>query len=251
MSQIIGSGTYGIIVTKDNETCRKIFSKSQKDSLIREASTLKRLQQIRGVTELIKLDQCNEEDRKLIGKPVYGVIVMKRYKITLDKCLPLNHDDKIRIIKELVRIVAEIHACKIVHADIKLENVMLTDNNEVKLIDFGLSGPIDKALLENTTKVYRPIKIVHEYCHDIYSLGILFIEILIGSIMTDRFRYKSCVKMLKEINLDGLVRQLIIAMIDPDCHKRPTAKEIANFFDIVVNEEIVDLEEINFDELFQ
>lgn len=41
--------------------------------------------------------------------------------------------------KKLFGAVCHMHAQGVVHRDIKAENIMLTSNNELKLIDFGLS----------------------------------------------------------------------------------------------------------------
>jgi serine/threonine protein kinase len=47
--------------------------------------------------------------------------------------------DKIRIAQGTALAISEIHAVDLVHRDIKLENVMITNDYAVKLVDFGLA----------------------------------------------------------------------------------------------------------------
>ena len=43
------------------------------------------------------------------------------------------------IMEKLLRAINHCHASKIVHRDIKPENIMIGKDNQIKLIDFGLS----------------------------------------------------------------------------------------------------------------
>jgi len=81
-----------------------------------------------------------------------GVILDEAYKnvsyvTSYVKGQPLDEIDldqlqekwKIHIIKQLSRIITFIHESNCVHRDLKAENVMINDNLEVFLIDFGIS----------------------------------------------------------------------------------------------------------------
>lgn len=44
------------------------------------------------------------------------------------------------IFRQIVSAVSYMHSLAIVHRDLKLDNVLIDENNEVKLIDFGFSS---------------------------------------------------------------------------------------------------------------
>lgn len=54
----------------------------------------------------------------------------------------LNENESRRIFKQILSAMAYCHENNIVHRDIKHENILLDQNNNVKLIDFGLSNYI-------------------------------------------------------------------------------------------------------------
>jgi len=49
----------------------------------------------------------------------------------------------IALVKKIVRALADLHRRRIVHLDIKLSNIMITPNGDVRIIDFGLANHLD------------------------------------------------------------------------------------------------------------
>lgn len=240
----LGLGSYGIVVSDpESDTCRKIFTKDRAMSLIREAFMIQKLSHIGGITEMVKLDQPTAIDTQMIqqkrtgDQPAWGVIVMKRYHMTLHQWFRTNppYRSRFRIMREIIRIIAEIHAAGVIHADLKLENIMLTESGDVRIIDWGLSSFKGYARVHGTTKTYRPQRIIQDYCHDIYSLGVLMIQLLLGSFLINTLEYTSCVRMLDTAIANSSFRKLISRMIHPECKIRPSIYEITAFFGISVD----------------
>ena len=88
--------------------------------------------------------------------------------------------------KGLSMAVQHLHAHGVIHRDIKPENVMLGDNGEVKLGDFGWSVLCCKGrrkTLCGTLDYLAPEMLAqdgHDHRVDIWSLGVLCYELLFG-----------------------------------------------------------------------
>ncbi|HUN27709.1 MAG TPA: protein kinase [Steroidobacteraceae bacterium] len=97
--------------------------------------------------------------------------------------------DVLRYIEQIARALEVVHAAGIVHRDLKPPNVMLRDNDEVVLIDFGLArvhGALQstrKGVLRGSPYYMSPEQALGEKLDartDLYSLGIICYEMLTG-----------------------------------------------------------------------
>ena len=55
------------------------------------------------------------------------------------------------ICREILRGLSHLHVNKVIHRDIKGQNVLLTDNADVKLVDFGVSAQLDRTIGRRNT----------------------------------------------------------------------------------------------------
>lgn len=84
--------------------------------------------------------------------------------------------------------MAYLHMNHMAHRDIKLENILITDKNDIKIIDFGFGMFAPDDALQNFfcgTPNYMPPEIVVKQSYkgdraDLWSLGILLYKMLVG-----------------------------------------------------------------------
>lgn len=90
------------------------------------------------------------------------------------------------ILAEVCRAVEYVHARGIIHGDIKPNNILLTANHTVKLLDFGLSrerAGFTRPVTSGTLEYIAPeilLGEVSDHRSDLYSLGVVLYQILTG-----------------------------------------------------------------------
>jgi eukaryotic-like serine/threonine-protein kinase len=104
--------------------------------------------------------------------------------------LPLTPAVALRFLEQIASALEAIHSVGVLHRDLKPANVMLRPDGTVSLIDFGLAKANDDDIsLTGTREIFgTPYYMSPEQGHaeiidarsDLYSLGVVFYEMLIG-----------------------------------------------------------------------
>ena len=137
--------------------------------------------------------------------------------------------------------IKHIHDRKILHRDIKSQNIFLMKNNRVKLGDFGiakcLNGTFDKAKTLIGTPYYLSPEIIndkpYDYKSDIWSLGILLYEMCALKMPFEGNNMPQLYMKISNGNYSPLskvfsqdLRNLVNSMLNVNSFKRPSIGEI-------------------------
>lgn len=115
----------------------------------------------------------------------------KTLKQLLKKRGTLTLSEAIDIMLQLTDGMAHAHDSYIIHRDLKPQNIMIKDDGQIKITDFGIAMALNSTQLTQTNSVMGsvhylpPEQASGKGCtikSDIYSMGIIFYELLSGSL---------------------------------------------------------------------
>ena len=95
-----------------------------------------------------------------------------------------------KLIEQISKGMSDIHKHRIIHKDLKPQNIMLTKSGDIKIMDFGISETFrsSKSRLKDTSKSGTPVYMSPEHLlgrdvgkeSDIWSFGVMIYELLSG-----------------------------------------------------------------------
>lgn len=164
-----------------------------------EAQMMGRLQH----PNILPIYDAGEEDGSyyVVTEPIHGARTLAAY------CRPdnlLRIDDVVEIIFKCAKALHYAHSRGVVHRDVKPGNLMLTLDNDVRIIDFGIALVTDSDVSRIEGIAGSPSYMSPEQVQsaeitassDIYSLGVVMYELLTGF---RPFRANNLGKLLHQI----------------------------------------------------
>ena len=141
----------------------------------------------------------------------------------------LKPEEALRIVPQICEALQYAHEEGIVHRDIKPENILLDRRGNVKIADFGLAKLLgtmtsDSALTGSRQvigtlrymapeQMERPLEVDHRA--DIYSLGVVFYEMLTGELPLGRFAPPS-----KKVQVDVRLDEVVFRALEKEPERR-------------------------------
>lgn len=190
---------------------------------------------------------------KNADEPENLFIIIPRYQTSLhnylhDHMRVMSIDKTVQIALDIARVVAIMHMKELVHRDVKVSNILLDDNEQVFLADFGTSqyGTDNTTIVGTLPLAPEIIKIAtssndHQYSYegsavDVFSLGVLMYVIAPKSF----YDLPSVITKADVNNLDRIpesYRELILRCLNTDIKARPTAEAVVTQLEII-NEQV-------------
>lgn len=237
----LGRGGMGVVYKAWEESLQRYVAiKMLGDQLTQDGTVVERfLREARAVADLHhpNIVQVFAVDT-YEGRPYFAMEYVEGESLT-DLIHTSNRIEPRRaaqILKEAASGLAASHAKDVVHRDIKPDNIMLTKQGGVKVVDFGIAkvDDPDSKLTATGMMVGTPNYISPEVClgqnvdarSDIFSLGIVFFEMLAGE---TPFQADSPIAMMTAVvreeipdittlnpNVDNRIRQILVQMLQKE-----------------------------------
>ena len=190
--KIIGIGSYGKVYLYRNITDNKLYAIKHLNKMIlcKSIHTIKRIYDEINIQSkiyhknIVRLLNVKENDDSLYlimeyakNGSLFNYIRNKRF---------LTEDESFRFFSQIINAIYFLHKNDFIHRDIKPENILIFDNGECKLCDFGCCVELNgkqRSTFCGTTEYMSP-EIVNKKQYskeiDIWSLGILLYEMIHG-----------------------------------------------------------------------
>jgi cyclin-dependent kinase len=209
----IGEGTYGVVYRAKDQKGQEIYAlkkirlQAEEEGIpstaIREISLLKELNH----KNIVKLYEVLHSVKKLTLVFEY---VEQDLKKVIDSANGKGLDMKYTksFLYQLLRGVDHIHKYKVLHRDLKPQNLLITKDNILKIADFGLARgygiPVKNYTHEVVTLWYRPPDVLlgnktYGTTVDMWSIGCIFGEMVTGTIFFKGFSENDQLRKIFEI----------------------------------------------------
>ncbi|XP_037116910.1 mitogen-activated protein kinase kinase kinase kinase 4 isoform X1 [Syngnathus acus] len=202
--EVVGNGTYGQVykgrhVKTGQMAAIKVMevTEEEEEEIKLEINMLKSYSHHRNIATyygaFVKKGPVGQDHQLWLVMEYCGAgSVTDLVKKTKGNCL--KEDWIAYICREVLRGLSHLHSHHVIHRDIKGQNVLLTENAEVKLVDFGVSAQLDKTIGRRNTFIGTPYwmapeviacdenpESTYDYRSDLWSLGITALEMAEGA----------------------------------------------------------------------
>ena len=268
----LGKGSFGEVFLSTKKGKKELFATKKIDRVKADQPSIKKYfeNEIKILNSLQHPNIVKLEDLKMT-KDYYYIVMeyinggsltdcLKTYKNKYNKSFPEQIVQY--LMRQIVDAIKYLHGLKIIHRDLKLDNIMVNFDNDndknmlnmmnakIKIIDFGfaihlsksnlafsaLGSPInmDPTILKKFTKNGGDInQLGYDFKADIWSLGTICYEMLIGQAVFNAETMNDLVKKVENGNysvptsVSGEMVSFLNGMLQYDSNNRLSAEELS------------------------
>lgn len=138
------------------------------------------------IVEVYDVDET-EQQQYIVMEYVKGTDL----KSFIQQHAPLSLELTVSIMSQILSAIEIAHKNRIIHRDIKPQNILITDRNEVKITDFGIAIALSDTSITQTNTLLGSVHYLSpEQARgssattksDIYALGVVLYELITGSV---------------------------------------------------------------------
>jgi serine/threonine protein kinase len=155
---------------------------------------------------------------------------------TASKINEISHTSKIDIIIQILKALSYAHQNNVIHRDIKPENILIDNNGNVKILDFGIAQFYEEKIELTNQTTSGTVMGTYNYMSpeqressenvtersDLYSVGVVMYEMFTGKIPTGVF--PEPIRLNDEI--EPKLNKLILGCLNQDPELRPRSAEL-------------------------
>ena len=155
---------------------------------------------------------------------------------TASKINEISHTSKIDIIIQILKALSYAHQNNVIHRDIKPENILIDNNGNVKILDFGIAQFYEEKIELTNQTTSGTVMGTYNYMSpeqressenvtersDLYSVGVVMYEMFTGKIPTGVF--PEPIRLNDEIEPE--LNKLTLGCLNQDPELRPRSAEL-------------------------
>lgn len=148
----------------------------------------------------------------------------------------IDYEKKIHISKQILDGLSYIHNNNIIHRDLKLQNIFISSDDQIKIGDFGLATNVYDINYDNVgTDGYIAPEVIqfnnYSFKSDLYSFGIILIDIFFN-FKTYMEKYKLLTKNIIDtsyIMINDNLNIIIRSLLNKNLNERMSIETIINY----------------------
>ncbi|KYR00745.1 protein serine/threonine kinase [Tieghemostelium lacteum] len=241
----VGRGGFGTVYL-----ARSLTDKTKPRIAIKKLPHLVKKEKKFNIKEIRVLEYANHpniityHDSYLVGDEMWIVMEFMEGGTLTEACqqYPFQESNIAYVAKEALQGLQYLHQNHLVHRDLKSQNIMMTTNGEIKLIDFGLCSSFankKQRVRMCGSPLWMPPEMIqqkpHSYSADIWSLGVSLLELA----NRNQIHKKNPVKTMFMVGTEGIkepfedpnrwsdqFHDFIRQCLNIDAAKRPSADQL-------------------------